>query len=95
MARRNGRRQAETRFLSIVRIVRSQLAFGLREAHLSGFWRQFVGLFVGFLGLPDKDRTRSLNKLDAKCRVCRVFMGVESPRGFGGRKKALGGGAQR
>jgi hypothetical protein len=43
---------------------------------------EFVGLLVGFLGLPDKSQGCSLNKLAAKCRVCRVFIGVESPGEF-------------
>src|ERR1017187_2139126 len=53
--------------------------------------------FVGFLaaicrvvcrgfGAPDKSRASDINKLGAKCRVCRVSMGVEISRGFGGRK---------
>ena len=36
-------------------------------------------MYVGFLGLPDKSRGCSLNKLAAKCRVCQVFIGGESP----------------
>ena len=44
----------------------------------------FVGLFVGFLGLPDNGQASGINKLGAKCRVCRVFIGVESPGEIGG-----------
>ena len=48
--------------LSIVRIVRSHQAFGTRDAHLSGFWWQFVGLYVGFLGLPDKGQPSDVSE---------------------------------
>jgi len=47
---------------------------------LSGFRGQFVGLLVGFLGLPDNSRPRGINTLAAKCRVCQVFIGGESPQ---------------
>ena len=61
----------------------AELAAG---THLSVFWRQFVGLHVGLLGLPDKSQPCGINKLGAKCRVCRVFIGGERPGAFGGRK---------
>jgi hypothetical protein len=45
---------------------------------LSGFGVDFVRWHVGFLGLPDKSPAHGINKLGAKCRVCQVFIGVES-----------------
>jgi hypothetical protein len=39
----------------------------------------FVGVYIGFLDLPDKSQRSGINTLAAKCRVCRVFIGVESP----------------
>ena len=65
-----------------MRILRSEQAFEPRRTLLSGFWRQFVGLFVGFLGLPDNGQASGINKLGAKCRVCRVFIGVERTQEF-------------
>ena len=44
---------------------------------LSGFRLELVGLLVGFLSLPDKDRSSAFNRLRAICRVCRVLLGVE------------------
>jgi len=44
---------------------------------LSGFFLEFVGLFVGFLELPDKHQFNAINSLSAKCRVCRVSVGGE------------------
>ena len=52
-----------------------------RAGDLSGFQSKFVGLHVGFFGLPDKPRPCEINALQQKCRVCRVFMGVEGTRG--------------
>jgi len=37
-----------------------------------------VGLDVGFWALPDMNQPSWINDLDAKCRVCRVFIGGES-----------------
>ena len=54
---------------------------------LSGFGVDFVGLFVEFSRLPDKDRTLGLNKLGAKCRVCRVYLGGESPGEVGNQNR--------
>ncbi len=54
-----------------------------RLLDMSGFWPENVGLHVGFLEPPDMNRPCRINSLSAKCRKCRVFIGVESPRGFG------------
>ena len=50
---------------------------------LSGFRLKFVGLFVGFLSLPDKYSPNGISGLHAICRVCRVLLGVESPQEIG------------
>jgi hypothetical protein len=50
---------------------------------MSGFDWGNVGLSVGFLTLPDMHQPCGIIGLDAKCRVCRVFTGVESPGGLG------------
>ena len=57
-----------------------------RASDLSGFLGQFVGFVVGFLGLPDTHLICVINELEANCRVCRVFLGVESSGEFGERK---------
>jgi hypothetical protein len=43
-----------------------------------GFRLRNVGLFVGFSSLPDTYRLIEISNLNHKCRVCRVFIGVES-----------------
>ena len=58
-----------------------------RAADLSGFLGQVVGFVVGFLGLPDTHLIRIINELEANCRVCRVFLGVESSGEFRADKK--------
>lgn len=45
---------------------------------MSGFEPEFVGLDVGFFGLPDKERLSAFNGLGPNCRVCRVLAGGES-----------------
>ena len=47
------------------------------HGRLSGFQAEFVGLVVGFLRRPDKDRPNAFSSLRAICRVCRVFLAVE------------------
>ena len=44
---------------------------------MSGFVRQFVGLNVGFLELPDTLHSCRIISLQPKCRVCRVLLRVE------------------
>jgi hypothetical protein len=58
-----------------------------RAGDLSGFLGQFVGFVVGFLGLPDTHLISVINDLEANCRVCRVFLGVESSGEFRANKK--------
>ena len=57
-----------------------------RAGDLSGFPGQFVGFLVGFLDLPDTHLICVINELEVICRVCRVFLGVESSGEFGERK---------
>jgi hypothetical protein len=45
---------------------------------MSGSATQNVGLFVGKLGLPDIGSIFGISGLDPICRVCRVFIGVET-----------------
>src|ERR1035437_9724139 len=58
-----------------------------RVSDLSGFLGQFVGFVVGFLRLPDIHLISVINELKANCRVCRVFLGVESSSKFRANKK--------
>ena len=58
-----------------------------RAADLSGFLGQFVGFLVGFHGLPDTRLINVINGLEVKCRVRRVFLGVESSGEFSADKK--------
>lgn len=44
---------------------------------MSGFLGKNVGLNVGFFELPDIPRCRKISRLQAKCRVCRVLLGVD------------------
>lgn len=46
------------------------------------FWGQFVGFHVGFLGIPDTHLISAISELEVICRVCRVFLGVESSGEF-------------
>lgn len=41
---------------------------------MSGFLGKNVGLNVGFFELSDIPRCRRISRLQAKCRVCRVFI---------------------
>ena len=50
---------------------------------------QYVGFLVGFLGLPDPHLISVINELEVICRVCRVFLGVESSGEFGERKNGV------
>jgi hypothetical protein len=61
----------------------------LTTRRLSGFRTEFVGLLVGFLELPDKQWVNEFNNLRAICRVCRVFLGVESAGEIGDRNQPL------
>jgi hypothetical protein len=45
---------------------------------MSGFPLSLVGSPVGFWSVPDIDASRTINSLRGKCRVCRVFIEVES-----------------
>jgi len=43
---------------------------------LSGFWRQFVGLFVGFFDLPDKGQPHAINNLAQPSQFSRSEAGM-------------------
>jgi hypothetical protein len=45
---------------------------------MSGFALENVGFDVRFLGLPDNSSLFGISQLSTSCRVCRVFMRVES-----------------
>jgi hypothetical protein len=50
---------------------------------MSGRVRQNVGWFVGKSEVPDTKSLCGISIMRSICRVCRVFIGVESPQEFG------------
>src|ERR1017187_10648777 len=50
---------------------------------MSGFQERNVGFDVGKYRLPDKHQACVMKSLATNCRVCRVFIGVESPGEMG------------
>jgi hypothetical protein len=64
------------------------------RAKMSGRVRQNVGWFVGKSEVPDTKSLCGISIMRSICRVCRVFIGVESPQEFGDFPRSASGAGQ-